>query len=94
MDDIHDSLLCSQYFIDKVLLTGDNGVGKTSIFNRFLTGMFERDVYQHRVAEHKKIWEIDGKQVSVCMYICMCGFSMIKMTTFSYSYSMTVFQNL
>ena len=55
MDDKHDSLLCSQYFTDKVLLTGDNGVGKTSIFNRFLTGMFERDVYEHRVAEHKKI---------------------------------------
>lgn len=51
---------------DKVVLVGDVGVGKTSIFNRFTTGEFkETSGSQNRVAEYQKRWHLNGVEVSV-----------------------------
>lgn len=52
---------------------GDVGVGKTTMFNRFLTGEFkETDGSIHQMGEHHKTWKINDVEVSVSvmdMYI-------------------------
>ena len=50
---------------DKVILVGDVGVGKTSIFTRFRTGEFDPPGGDQKIAEFQKSWLIDGKKVSV-----------------------------
>lgn len=51
---------------DKVVLVGDVGVGKTSLFVRFKTGEFTDNVsHNPREGEYQKKWVVDGKNVSV-----------------------------
>ena len=51
---------------DKVVLVGDVGVGKTSLFMRFKTGHFvEGTTHNPREGEFRKKWTINGKEVSV-----------------------------
>lgn len=57
-----DGLLSSTF--DKVILIGDVGVGKTSIFTRFRTGEFESSGDQ-KIAEFQKKWSVGGKEVTV-----------------------------
>ena len=47
---------------DKVILVGDVGVGKTSIFTRFFTGEFKP---VGKEAEIQKTWLINDVEVSV-----------------------------
>ena len=53
--------------LDKVVLVGDVGVGKTSLFLRFKTGQFQETTPSHnpRDGEHQKEWTVGGKKVSV-----------------------------
>ena len=55
---------------DKVILIGDVGVGKTSLFTRFRTGQFEYSGEQ-KIAEFQKCWTINGAQVSVSIRNCI-----------------------
>lgn len=52
---------------DKVVLVGDVGVGKTSIFLRFKTGKFHDTTPSHnpRDGEYQKEWQVAGSSVSV-----------------------------
>ena len=52
---------------DKVVLVGDVGVGKTSIFLRFKTGNFQDTTPSHnpRDGEYQKEWQVAGSNVSV-----------------------------
>lgn len=51
---------------DKVVLVGDVGVGKTSLFLRFKTGEFsESTSHNPREGEFHKTWQVDGSEVSV-----------------------------
>ena len=51
---------------DKVVLVGDEGVGKTTLFNRFSKGEFvETTGSPSRTSELQKKWELNGKEVSV-----------------------------
>jgi small GTP-binding protein len=50
---------------DKVILLGDVGVGKTSIFSRFKTGQME---YEGREAEHNKSWTVNGQSVTMTLF--------------------------
>ena len=51
---------------DKVVLVGDVGVGKTSLFLRFKTGKFEVSTsHNPREGETRKEWQVDGATVSV-----------------------------
>ena len=52
---------------DKVVLVGDVGVGKTSIFLRFKTGEFQETTPSHnpRDGEYQKEWPVAGSSVSV-----------------------------
>ena len=53
---------------DKVVLVGDFGVGKTTIFTRFKTGA-AKDVTLNtrKECECQKDLMVDGKKVSVCV---------------------------
>lgn len=51
---------------DKVVLVGDVGVGKTSLFLRFKTGQFEVSTsHNPREGEARKEWQVNGANVSV-----------------------------
>ncbi len=51
---------------DKVVLVGDVGVGKTTLFLRFKTGEFtENTSHNPREGEYRKMWDIGGREVSV-----------------------------
>ena len=59
-DSLSDSIL------DKVVLVGDVGVGKTSLFLRFKTGDFkETTSHNPREGEFHKEWTVDSTKVSV-----------------------------
>ncbi|MFW9989343.1 MAG: Rab family GTPase [Candidatus Odinarchaeota archaeon] len=50
----------------KIVFFGDGGVGKTTLINRYLTGVFKSDsVITIGVDFHVKKIDIDGKQVSL-----------------------------
>ena len=63
-----DDLLSSA--VDKVILIGDVGVGKTSIFTRFRTGNFESSADQ-KIAEFQKKWTVNGRDLSVSIKLCV-----------------------
>ena len=51
---------------DKVVLVGDVGVGKTTLFLRFKTGDFvETTSHNPREGEYRKRWVIGDKEVTV-----------------------------
>lgn len=54
---------------DKVVLVGNPGVGKSTIFQRFKTGKFvrERELTHHdkEGQEYRKIWRLQDQEVSV-----------------------------
>ena len=52
---------------DKVVLVGDVGVGKTSLFLRFKTGQFQQATPSHnpRDGEYQKEWTVGAAKVSV-----------------------------
>lgn len=51
---------------DKVVLVGDVGVGKTTLFLRFKTGEFtENTSHNPREGEYHKKWTAGGREVSV-----------------------------
>ena len=54
---------------DKVVLVGNPGVGKSTIFQRFRTGMFvPEDQLSHRdKAEHYKEWTVSGAKIGTCL---------------------------
>ena len=56
--------------LDKVVLVGDVGVGKTSIFLRFKTGEFQETTPSHnpRDGEYQKEWQVAGSTVSVSTF--------------------------
>lgn len=51
---------------DKVVLVGDVGVGKTTLFMRFMTGEFvENTTHNPRLGEYHKKWSLNDGEVSV-----------------------------
>lgn len=51
---------------NKVVMLGNEGVGKTTMFLRFKTGRFVQTTAQTRYnAEHFKEWTVKGKPVKV-----------------------------
>ncbi len=55
---------------DKVILAGNCGVGKTTLFLRFKKGSFQEDITPGTVAsEHQKQWQRDGIDISVSNFI-------------------------
>ena len=51
---------------DKVVLVGDVGVGKTTLFMYFKTGKFlESTSHNPREGEYHKSWTVDQREVSV-----------------------------
>ena len=51
---------------NKVVMIGNEGVGKTSLFLRFKTGRFVQTTVQTRYdAEHFKEWSVKGNSVKV-----------------------------
>ena len=60
--------------LDKVVLVGSPGVGKSTIFQRFRTGKFvAADQFSHRDrAEHSKEWTVSETKVSVSPVTYQC----------------------
>lgn len=60
----------------KVVLIGDFGVGKTSIFTRFQTGVFpvKPPDETRREAECKKILNVDGSRFEVSVNILFIAY--------------------
>ena len=53
---------------NKVVLIGDEGVGKTAMFQRFKYNDFvEQTSHTRYEAEHRREWDLDGKTVEVCL---------------------------
>ncbi len=53
----------------KVILTGNFGVGKTSLFNRFVYNRFsDKYLTTIGVKVNKKITEVDGEEVSILLW--------------------------
>lgn len=51
---------------DKVVLVGDVGVGKTTLFMRFKTDEFIRSIaHNPKDGEYHKEWNVNGSPVSV-----------------------------
>ena len=57
----------------KVILTGSFGVGKTSLFSRFINNTFsDRYITTIGVKVDKKSLEIDGQEVSILLWDIAC----------------------
>lgn len=55
---------------DKVVLVGDVGVGKTTMFMRFKKGEFvEGATHNPREGEHFKTWRTGDREVSVSAWV-------------------------
>mgnify|MGYP000232890210 CR=1 FL=1 len=53
----------------KVILTGSFGVGKTSLFRRFISGTFsEKYITTIGVKVDKKVVEVNGEEVSILLW--------------------------
>lgn len=74
--------------INKVVLMGDEGVGKTSMFLRFKTGRFVETTTSTRYqAEHYKEWTVRGTPVKVynffvfilCLCLLLCTYCYLNM---------------
>lgn len=51
---------------NKIVLIGDEGVGKTTIFQRFKYDRFVEEISHTRYeAEHCREWDVDGRTVQV-----------------------------
>lgn len=50
---------------NEIVLLGDMGVGKWTIFTRFKTGVFTEDTYHPSEDRCKKTVTVDGKEVTV-----------------------------
>ena len=56
---------------DKVVLVGNPGVGKSTIYHRFKTGQFvhtDELSYRKDEKEHRRQWTVDGTPVSVSQW--------------------------
>ena len=64
---------------NKVVLLGDCGVGKTTLFTRFKSGIFveNMDKQKRAEAEHQKTITVDGEDITVgvvriyCVAVCI-----------------------
>ena len=66
---------------DKVVLVGDVGVGKTTMFMRFKTGEFvEGTAHNPREGEYHKTWTAGGREISVSWYMVV-SFSVSQRVT-------------
>lgn len=55
---------------DKVILVGNCGVGKTTLFLRFKDKQFVEDIVPGSVvAEQQRQWQKDGVDISVSSYV-------------------------
>lgn len=64
---------------DKVVLVGDVGVGKTTLFLRFKTGEFcENHSHNPREGEYHKKWQVEGEEVSVSAGHLYCTVSEVS----------------
>ena len=63
--------LDSEVPLDKVVLVGNPGVGKSTIFQRFKTGRFvrEQELTHHdkEGQEYQKVWDVGDEEVSVSL---------------------------
>lgn len=58
-----------EYRANKIVLIGNVGVGKTTIFTRFKTGKAEGgDLNTRKKCEHTKTLTVDGKDTEVSGY--------------------------
>lgn len=79
--------------INKVVLMGDEGVGKTSMFLRFKTGRFVETTTSTRYqAEHYKEWTVRGTPVKVYNFFIFYSFFMFAamyLLLFKHVYSLS-----